>query len=86
MYWIHKNTQTTISSNDKIVIDEKLNIVVNGWPKYQVEKETVGERIKYTIIVNRLEPRDAGLFTCQIHVRGSDERPSKDGQMVVLSE
>ncbi|KAK2154830.1 hypothetical protein LSH36_256g04074 [Paralvinella palmiformis] len=84
VYWIHKNTQTTISSNDKIVIDDSLNTVVNGWPKFQVERTYDGETIIYSIIVNRLEPRDAGWYTCQIHVRGSDERPSKDGEMVVL--
>ena len=52
----------------------------------QVERTYDGETIIYSIIVNRLEPRDAGWYTCQIHVRGSDERPSKDGEMVVLSK
>ncbi|ELU00248.1 hypothetical protein CAPTEDRAFT_184217 [Capitella teleta] len=84
VYWIHKWTQTTISTDDKIVIDDAHNTIVNGWPKYQVERTYSGERIIYTIIVNRLEPRDAGLYTCQILVRGSNEHPSKDGEMVVL--
>ena len=52
----------------------------------QVETSTDGERITFEIIINRLEPRDAGNYTCQILVRGSNEHPSKDGEMIVLSE
>ena len=31
----------TISSDDKIVIDDKHNIIVNGYPKYMVSKVNV---------------------------------------------
>ena len=48
---------------------------------HQDEESTI-----YEIIINRLEPRDAGNYTCKIHVRGDNEHPSKDGEMIVLSE
>lgn len=84
VYWIHKATQTTISTDDKINVDDIHNIVVNGWPKYQVERTFDGKKTIYTIIVHRLEPRDAGNYTCQIIIRGSTRHPSKDGEMIVL--
>lgn len=84
VYWIHKDTQTTISTDDKITVDDIHNTVVNGWPKFQVERTYDGKKCIYTIIVNRLEPRDAGNYTCQILIRGSTKHPSKDGEMIVL--
>lgn len=36
VYWIHKDTQTTISEDDKIMVDETHNTIVNGYPKFQV--------------------------------------------------
>ena len=45
-----------------------------------------GDSVTYNIIINRLEPRDAGNYTCQILVRGDNEHPTKDGELVVLSE
>ena len=35
-------------------------------------------------MINRLETRDHGTYTCQILVRGSNRHPSKDGKLVVL--
>lgn len=84
VYWIHKDTQTTISTDEKITVDDVHNTVVNGWPKYQVERTYDGKKTIYTVIVNRLEPRDAGNYTCQILIRGSTKHPSKDGEMIVL--
>lgn len=49
VYWIHKRTKTTISTNDKITIDEAHNTVVNGWPKYQVERTCDGEKVDHFI-------------------------------------
>ena len=36
VYWIHKDTQTTISEDDKIMVDATHNTIVNGYPKFQV--------------------------------------------------
>ena len=86
MYWIHKDTQTTISEDDKIILDETHNTIINGYPKYQVEQYLEGDQITFELVVNRLEPRDHGNYTCQILVRGSYDHPSKDGEMIVLGE
>lgn len=82
--WMHKASQLLISSNDKIMLEPRHNEVVDGYPKYQIEVDNVGDERHFTIIINRLEFLDAGFYTCQILVRGSAEIPAKDGEIVVL--
>lgn len=84
--WMHKASQLLISSNDKIMLEPRHNEVVDGYPKYQIEVDDVGDERHFTIIINRLEFLDAGFYTCQILVRGSAEIPAKDGEIVVLGK
>ena len=83
---MHKASQLLISSNDKIMLEDRHNEVVDGYPKYQIDVVIQGEEAHYTIIINRLEFLDSGYYTCQILVRGSAEIPAKDGEIVVLGE
>ena len=87
MYWIHKDRQNIITSDDSVDIDEVYNELVDGFPKYDVEKRVVGDQTTYTLIIRRLQLMDAGVYTCQLNIKGDQENsPSKDGLMVVLSE
>jgi hypothetical protein len=95
VFWVHKESQTVITSDDKIMIDMKLNAIVDGYPKYDVKKAIVDAQATavYTLIIRRLEERDTGQYTCQIVVRGgtgqvgggsSQQDISKDGNLTVL--
>ncbi len=50
MYWIHKPSQMHISKDNKIELDESLNLIENGWPKYEVKKYIDGDRVTYQIV------------------------------------
>lgn len=84
--WMHLiDPPMHISKDDKIEIDEKLNIIEYGLRKYQVFKMVLGDKVTYQLVVSRLERRDAGTYRCQINVIGDNSRiPTKDGKMVVL--
>ena len=50
MYWIHKQSQLHISKDDKIELDESLNLIETGWPKYEVKKYVDGDRVTYQLV------------------------------------
>ena len=83
---MHKATQMVLSRDDKIIIDEYHNNIVNGYPKYMVFHSMEELKDVYELVISRLESRDAGLYTCQIPVVGTDRVPSRDGEMVVVCE
>lgn len=84
VYWIHKNSETIISEDDDIALEDNFNKLVDGWPKYDVYRYIVGDRRTYQLVVRRLQLTDRGTYTCQIHYKGSTEHPSKDGKLIVL--
>ena len=87
MYWIHKDRQNIITTDDTVDIDEIYNELVDGFPKYDIERHVHGDQTTYTLIIRRLQIQDAGTYTCQLNIKGDQENsPSKDGLLVVLSE
>lgn len=83
--WIHQRDQDLIlTSDDRIEVDERINEVVDGYTKYDVQKRQVNDQTTYMLIVRRLVLTDAGNYTCKVIVIGASEHPSKVGQMVVL--
>lgn len=50
VYWIHKSSRRYLSKDDKIEQDESLNLIENGWPKYEVAKFVDGDRITYQLV------------------------------------
>jgi len=84
--WIHKNSETVLTSDDRIEIDEIINEIVDGYQKYDVQRRQIGDMTMYMLIIRRLVLTDAGTYTCQINVKASHVHPSKDGILVVLSE
>ncbi|CAH1797231.1 unnamed protein product [Owenia fusiformis] len=84
VYWTHLDTQTTISSDDQIIVD--YNKVVDGYPKYQCIKAPLPDQrtIVYMLIIRRLQQRDSGTFRCRIYVKGATKHPQKDGSLTVL--
>ena len=50
VYWIHKQSQLHISKDDKIELDESLNLIETGWPKYEVKKYVDGDRVTYQLV------------------------------------
>ena len=51
VYWIHKAAKLHISKDDKIELDESLNLIETGWPKYEVKKFVDGDRITYQLVI-----------------------------------
>lgn len=87
VYWIHKDRQNIITSDNTVDVDEIYNELVDGYPKYDVRKHVRGDLTTYTLIIRRLQLTDAGTYTCQLNIKGDQENsPSKDGLMVVLSK
>lgn len=84
VFWIHKDNNMILTSNDRVEVDQSINQVVDGWPKYDVAKRTLGDQNIYMLIINRLVLSDAGTYTCQIVVTGASVYPSKDGMLYVL--
>ena len=84
--WINKNTETVLTSDDRIEIDDIINEIVDGYQKYDVQKRKIGDMTTYMLIVRRLVLNDAGTYTCQINVKASHIHPSKNGILVVLSQ
>ena len=76
-----------ITNDDKIDLEPRYNpLLDNGAPKYDVVRTIEGDWITYTLIVRRLELTDAGLYTCQVLIRGQDNSPSKGGYLIVQSK
>lgn len=67
-------------------MDNTINVVVDGQQKFDVIKKVQGDQTVYTLIVRRLVLSDAGNYTCQVIVTGAATKPSKDGEIIVLSE
>ena len=42
--------QLHISKDDKIELDESLNLIETGWPKYEVKKYVDGDRVTYQLV------------------------------------
>lgn len=83
--WIHNRAQDLIlTSDDRVEVDERINEVVDGYQKYDVQRRQRDDQTTYMLIVRRLVLTDAGNYTCQVVVKGSFEHPSKVGQMIVL--
>lgn len=83
--WIHKESRTVLTSDDRIEIDDVINEVVDGYEKYDVKRQQYGDMTTYMLIIRRLVLTDAGTYTCQINVKASHIHPSKNGILVVLS-
>ena len=64
------------SSDATIELDESLNSVIDGYLKYNIEKtiNQFTQLVTYTLVVRRLQPTDAGTYTCQVNMIGG---PSK---------
>jgi limbic system-associated membrane protein len=84
VFWIRKYDQTVLTSDDRVQVDNSINEIVDGYQKYDVLKKVNGDQSIYTLIVRRLVLSDAGNYTCQVVVTGTNVYPSKDGQLVVL--
>ena len=67
-------------------IDNVINEIVDGYQKYDVQKQALADMTTYMLIVRRLVLTDSGTYTCQINVKAATDHPSKDGVIVVLSE
>lgn len=84
VFWIHDSIY--LSSDDAVDIEEIHNpLLDDGSPKYDVEKVVRGDTTTYTLIIRRLELNDAGIYTCEVLIRGQENKPNKDGQIIVLS-
>lgn len=83
--WIHKNSETVLTSDDRIEIDDVINEEVDGYQKYDIQRRQFGDMTTYMLIIRRLVLNDAGTYTCQINVKASHIHPSKNGILVVLS-
>ena len=76
VHWIHAEDQMVFSSDATIELDESLNSVIDGYLKYNIEKtiNQFTQLVTYTLVVRRLQPTDAGTYTCQVNMIGG---PSK---------
>ena len=85
-HWIHKASQTTLSTDDVIDLEDKFNPVSDGFPKFEVEKTVYQQLTTYTLIIRRLQLTDAGQYICQVQITGFSaiENPTKEGSMVVM--
>ena len=86
MFWIQKNTQTILTSDDRVEVDNVINEIVDGQTKYDIEKRPLLDMMTYMLIIRRLVLTDAGIYTCQINVKAATEHPSKDGVIVVQGQ
>ena len=43
-------------------------------------------RTVYTLIIRRLESTDAGIYRCQLDLKGENVNPYKDGDLIVLGK
>ena len=83
--WIDNKRGRVLTSDDRIEFDDIINEIVDGYEKYGVQRQVVGDLTTYMLIIRRLALTDAGTYTCQINVKASHIHPSKDGMLVVLS-
>lgn len=83
--WIDNKRGRVLTSDDRIEFDDIINEIVDGYEKYGVDKQMVGDLTTYMLIIRRLALTDAGTYTCQINVKASHIHPSKDGMLVVLT-
>lgn len=84
VFWMHRDNQMILTSDDRVQVDEKINEVVDGYPKYDVVKRIRGDKNTYMLVIRRLILSDSGTYTCLVVVRGAQQNPSKDGQLIVL--
>lgn len=85
--WIHKESGTVLTSDDRVEVDNVINEVVDGQTKYDVaRRHDIEGAVTYQLIVRRLVKTDGGMYTCQIIIVASNENdhPSKDGEIIVL--
>ncbi len=75
-----------ITQNDDVIIDERFNTVKDGYPKFEVFRYIRGESVTYQLVVHRLIELDNGTYECQVPVQGTDLRPYRDGELIVLGE
>lgn len=83
VFWIQKASQTILTSDDRVEVDNIINEIVDGQQKYDVQKRPLLDMTTYMLVIRRLVLTDAGVYTCQVNVRASGEHPSKDGVIVV---
>jgi len=83
VFWIQKATQTILTSDDRVEVDNIINEIVDGNTKYDVQKRPLLDMTTYMLIIRRLVLTDAGTYTCQINVKAATDHPSKDGVIVV---
>jgi len=84
VFWIHRRQNMILTSDDRVEVDESINIVVDGLPKYDVIRTARENLNTYMLIVRRLVLTDAGNYTCLVNVKGFPVQPSKDGIIVVM--
>lgn len=85
VYWKRKKDSFVISHDDRIMVDNKINEVVDGQLKYDIYKERKSsDQTRYTLIIRRLVLSDAGNYTCSVALTGASEKATKDGELVVL--
>jgi len=84
VFWIQKYSQTILTSDNRVEVDESINQVVDGQTKYDVQRTIKSDQTTYMLIVRRLVLQDSGNYTCQVNVKGYNLQPSKDGIIVVM--
>ena len=67
-------------------MEDQFNHIIDGYRKFDVYYEPLGDSNLYTLVVRRLQLIDSGNYTCQVQVRGQSRYPSKNGEMIVLSK
>lgn len=83
VFWIQKSSQTILTSDDRVEVDNIINEIVDGQTKYDIQKRPLLDMTTYMLIIRRLVLTDAGTYTCQINVKAALDHPSKDGIIVV---
>jgi Immunoglobulin domain len=86
VFWIQKSSQTILTSDDRVEVDNIINEIVDGQTKYDIQKRPLLDMTTYMLIIRRLVLTDAGTYTCQINVKAAMDHPSKDGVIVVQGE
>ena len=57
----------------------------NGWARLRMSL-IFFSRTVYTLIIRRLESTDAGIYRCQLDLKGENVNPYKDGDLIVLGK
>jgi len=74
-----------LTSDDRVVLDEIINEIVDGYEKYDVQHRKEGGVSTYMLIIRRLVMDDGGTYTCQINIKSAPDKPYFDAILVVLS-